>query len=413
MLLHTCTTLTAWLLLLIISITTAQNVIVSHEIFTDLDLGPVINISCIISDLPSNSTDVTVQWYRYSTLLSENTTVIGADPSRYLISGDGVNISLRNALKDDEGTYTCRVWFRQDPTTSRQFLERSDDVQVASYLPSLNYPVCSLSPVQFKCVQGSSKPQATMQLSVQYTDGTSNILHTSSGVRVTVSVDTTEAHRDAVFLCNVTSDTFPSANAQSCKAKLFTMLPISTSLLPSTENQTTEEGTSLSSSEMTTSIWPSTENQTTQGTSLSSSEMTTQGMTETLDGTTETTTKPSSIESTTQGTSQKPQGSKPTTLLATMKQLMTIKPASSVTPKYQAITRCKYNKASFVVPLVIAIIAIILVIVLFLKIWQLNKVVDSHNEDHGSKDQVAYATNPDVVEEEDLGPYRNHKMTRM
>ena len=142
---------------------------------------PVINLFCGLS----------VQCFRYCVytwssnkkVLAVNNILKDATPSRFsvfstrtLVSGTffyGNILQIRNALKEDAGWYECNI-------DGIYVLKGSIEVTRFPYLPSLNYPECSIGPTTtlmamnngaITCIVGDSHPSVNLQLSLQRQDG--------------------------------------------------------------------------------------------------------------------------------------------------------------------------------------------------------------------------------------------------
>ena len=105
---------------LIITTCQAQDIVVqSHVQFSGKGYGPSIILSCYVSDYPIGLGTPDVQLLFKDVIISENGQLTEGDPSKYAVSYSHYThdnatfvtsrLHLSNALKADEGNYTCRL----------------------------------------------------------------------------------------------------------------------------------------------------------------------------------------------------------------------------------------------------------------------------------------------------------------
>ena len=180
-------------------------------------------------------------------ILTENTDIKTKTPSRYNVKyqkngQDRVyTLTIPYPIQTDEGWYRCKVDYGDTYPA-----EKHVDVQINSYLPPLNYPLCSIRPSQtlsngkfaeFECDIGETNAQITLNLTLQSDNG-SIILLGKTNVRRYLSVirPVTLQDNTAIFICHMTSQTFPTAY-RNCSAGPLT---ISASTTKPPEKLTTE-----------------------------------------------------------------------------------------------------------------------------------------------------------------------------
>ncbi|XP_072021090.1 uncharacterized protein [Amphiura filiformis] len=207
---------TLWCVILLCSFsyTSAQPATASHWITNDTNFGPVINLFCTVTDTTYLGSDNHLSAAARS-----------ADPTRYSISvgdvpnkGYGSLLQIRNALKQHAGFYTCRVLVEGNPLYSTDRVE----VIINQYLPPPGYPECSIGPsptllehtdATFSCIPGEASPPMDLTLILERQSG----LHVELG-STNVTKQVTMDDNNTMFICNMSSETFPAAPQRMCSA---------------------------------------------------------------------------------------------------------------------------------------------------------------------------------------------------
>ena len=174
--------------------------------------------------------EIDQRWVFQGRFLTKNTDIKAMIPSRYNVeyknSGhDRVYaLTILNPEQKDEGRYYCRIYYTWHGTA---YLHSGHvDVTKIAYLPSPNYPLCSIRPSQalsngtfaeFKCEVGETNAQITLKLTLRSDNGSvthlGDVLGRSLHVIRTVSL----RHNNSMFICHMTSQTFPTAY-RNCSA---------------------------------------------------------------------------------------------------------------------------------------------------------------------------------------------------
>ena len=223
---------------------------VSYSMFaanTTDNIGPIVRLRCTcIGSIPNGTDDelssLTLTWIYGGKKLAENDVLIEADSSRIdsrfewhkttntlnnffkIVFLESV-LEISNAVKDDEGVYMCREQYNENGHTVTD--SRNVSVVITEYLPPLHHPLCSLKPssmleegsdITFHCLVGDSNPGVKLQVTLEKPGGCSTVIGKPVYTE-NVSVETTVTKYDnnATFVCQMTSDTFPTANG-SCSA---------------------------------------------------------------------------------------------------------------------------------------------------------------------------------------------------
>ena len=208
---------------LIITTSQAQDIRVRSQVNHTPEYGPAILLSCFVSDYPVGLGTPNIQWLFKDVILSKNDKVVEGAQSRYLprysrYTSDNVTsatsqLYIYNALKADEGNYTCRL------NVSSQ---TSIYLQVDSYLPPLDFPKCSIEPqlsvvagtnITFTCEPGDSNPPVNLNLTLHRPDGSDSLLDAA-----TTAIQVTAEDNGTMFTCQMTSDTFHRAPHRNCSA---------------------------------------------------------------------------------------------------------------------------------------------------------------------------------------------------
>ena len=192
--------------------------------YSDEDFGPVINLFCTGSTY--------YRWTFANKTLAQDEELIDADPTRYSVSvgqvysygyanGYGSVFVIKNALKEDAGLYECQL----DSYSTNNGETYQISVQVHNYLPPLSYPKCHISSsilydesnVTFNCSVGESSASLNLLLTLQYQKG--SIVELGYGA---VTKTVTLSDNNAMFVCHMTSETFPTAY-RNCSAGPITI----------------------------------------------------------------------------------------------------------------------------------------------------------------------------------------------
>ena len=210
---------------LIITACEAQDIqLISHVSFLNHPLyGPVIVLSCDVY-YPVVLGTPNIQWLFMDVIIVENDQLKAGDPSRhdlgyysYYTQNNETSVTsllhIYNALKADEGNYTCRL------NVSSQ---TSIYLQVDSYLPPLDFPKCSVEPqlsvvagtnITFTCEPGDSSPPVNLNLTLHRPDGSDPLLDAA-----TTAIQVTAEDNGTMFTCQMTSGTFHRAPHRNCSA---------------------------------------------------------------------------------------------------------------------------------------------------------------------------------------------------
>ena len=174
-------------------------------------------------------------WIFNGKFLTKNTDILAKNPPRYNVKYQNnghdrvYKLTIPNPVQKDEGSYKCRIDYKWKGTHSS--LSKYVDVTIDSYLPPLNYPVCSIRPSQtlsngtfaeFECEVGETNAQITLKLTLQSDNGSITLLG-NTNVRRYLSVRRPVTLQDnkAMFICQMTSETFPTANRICSAGPLF------------------------------------------------------------------------------------------------------------------------------------------------------------------------------------------------
>ena len=165
-----------------------------------------------------SASEIDHSWIHNGKLLTKNTELLEVNSSRYSVgylNNDGIvyKLTIMNPVQMDQGNYQCVIEY-----TSYQKLcsdSRDVDVNINSYLPPLKYPSCSIRPSQtltngnfaeFKCDIGETTTQITLNLTLQSYGGFVTYLGFA-----TVTRRVTVQNNNALFICQMSSKTFPTA----------------------------------------------------------------------------------------------------------------------------------------------------------------------------------------------------------
>ena len=250
-------------------LTDAQELHASHQLGTFPNTGPVVTVLCEAT-FPVGSTQpiVTLLFDDMELAVNGNQTI--NKPLKYRFDYFEAlpivvsKLSIRNALKQDEGLYQCQMNYMQGGNV--QNISDTEYVIVNQYLPTLNYPGCSIEPsvelvygdlATFNCSVGESNPPVNLTLALIRTDKPIQPIgyrygYYNRNASVTLPVNATD--NNTKLACYMTSDTFPTAY-RGCYVGPITVLP--SPLSSPTESQAIEHpniSTSSSSLEKTLSV---------------------------------------------------------------------------------------------------------------------------------------------------------------
>ena len=168
--------------------------------------------------------------------LTKNTNILATNPSRYNVGYRNNSpkhvyiLTIPNPVQTDEGKYQCQfdyTWYGSTHIASKDV-----DVTIDSYLPPLNYPLCSIRPnqtvsngnvVEFKCIIGETTERITLKWTLQSHDGsiTDQNYGTTTSI-LTAKTTVTLQYNNSMFICEMTSETFPTAY-RNCSAGPLTI----------------------------------------------------------------------------------------------------------------------------------------------------------------------------------------------
>ena len=199
-------------------------------------LGPTYNVFCGLS---SQCLACSYWWTVSNKIVAGNGALIEAEASRFSlqqgtnfyifpVSFYGDSLQIRNALKTDAIMYECHVTLNGQTVGSATL---NKPVPASFYLPSSMYPKCHVSPsmtllersnITFRCTPGESQPPVNLTLSLQRQDGSEIDLRTETTTKQ-VTID----DNNAMFICHMTSETFPTAYG-NCTAGPLTVIQATT-----------------------------------------------------------------------------------------------------------------------------------------------------------------------------------------
>ena len=170
-------------------------------------------------------------WIFHGKILVKNTEIFAIDPLRYGVGyqNNGKTyvyiLTIQNLVQTDAGMYQCRIDYTQNGINYSDC--KDVDVGVDSYLPPLNHPLCSIKPFQtlskgnlaeFKCEVGETTAQITLKLTLQTNDRSIINLGDSTATRyLSVRKTVSLGDNNSMFICQMTSETFPTAY-RNCSA---------------------------------------------------------------------------------------------------------------------------------------------------------------------------------------------------
>ena len=193
-----------------------------------LDVGPTAQINCKLN--ASEITQPTFTWKFENKTLAVNETLKDVNATRHSMSiffqGDYIvsQIQIINMLKADAGTYQCKVNYFLHETLQTEIGDTK--ISVIYYLPDSNYPECSIQPsfnesdILLICEVGESFPPVRLNLTLERQDGTLTQLGNTSTTRTINFEDD-----GAMFVCQMTSGKFPTANRMCFAGPLTVVKP--------------------------------------------------------------------------------------------------------------------------------------------------------------------------------------------
>ena len=225
----------------------------------DVNTNGSITLTCR-THISGKASEIDHIWIFLGNFLTKNTDILPKNPPRYIVKYQNnghdrvYTLTISNPVQEDEGSYKCRIDYKWKGT--HDSLSKDVDVTIDSYLPPLNYPVCSIRPSQtlsngnfgeFECDVGETNVQITLNLTLQSDDGSITILGNTNvrrylGVRKPVTLQ----DNMAMFICHMTSQTFHTAY-RNCSAGPLTILEVK----PTTSKSTTShpENSSIEASQ--------------------------------------------------------------------------------------------------------------------------------------------------------------------
>ncbi len=254
-------------IILLCSLNSAAAQVFTYQLPTtnEENVGPVVNVFCGAS---TDNTITAIKWtFNSTTLAIDDTLGDAADPLRHSVTlnyrydDDDANpirplhgslLQIKNALKQDEGRYVCnaRVTTAGGRTSSTG---GSITVTINQYLPPVGFPKCTIEPsttlsentdTTFICAAGESSPPVNLRLILQTPNG-SHIELGNTDVTRQVTMD----YDNSIFVCYMTSETFPTAPQHMCQVGPITVstepLKTTTPKAPTTPQKTTQSGSEM------------------------------------------------------------------------------------------------------------------------------------------------------------------------
>ncbi len=200
-------------------------------------------LECLIP-LPQHTNNIVQKWIFNGKTLAENNELKAEDASRYNVtttsdtgsflcrgnlqsharhSVNSIHIvtlytlQIQNLLKEDEGVYNCIVHYY----IQKQWFKIRDNIKIkniAYYLPPTEFPQCSIvlktfqindTTVRFSCVVEQVTAQITLNLTLQYQNGSSLYLG-----NISVEHQVSSGDNGITFYCHMMSETFPRAHRE-------------------------------------------------------------------------------------------------------------------------------------------------------------------------------------------------------
>ena len=242
---------------------------VTYDVNTDSSL----TLRCLTHFSGSDS-EIDQCWVFQGNILTMNTDIKAKVPSRYNVKyqKNGHNrlytLTISNPVQKDEGSYKCRIDYKWQGTyysTSKYV-----GVTINFYLPPPKYPLCIVRPsrtlnngnfAKFECEVGETNAQITLNVTLQLDNG--SLIHLGDVLNRSLSVIRTVTLRDnnSMFICQMTSSTYPttyrncSAGPLIISASTSTKQPekLTTEASQPPQNLTTTETLTLTSQPKTSS----------------------------------------------------------------------------------------------------------------------------------------------------------------
>ena len=193
-------------------------------IIEDVDTHGSVTLRCQ-TRIPPGASSIYHSWIFHDKILTQNIEVLANISSRYSVSylnsfRNDYKLIIKNPVQTDEGNYRCEIEYTSLSNTSS--VSKVHRVKISSYLPPLNYPLCSVQPsttltngrkASFKCKVGETTAQITLLLTLQSTNaGYVKHLADGNGTRsINVTETITFQDNNSMFVCRMTSKTFPTA----------------------------------------------------------------------------------------------------------------------------------------------------------------------------------------------------------
>ena len=232
---------------------------VTYRINTDRS----VTLTCE-THISRGTSDIKHIWILNGKFLTKNTDILTNQPARYKVKHQKnkryhvYTLTISNPVENDRGIYKCRIDYKLQG--SHYSTSKIVDVTITSYLPPLNYPFCSIRPSQtlnngdlaaFECKVGATTSKITLKLTLQSIDGSITLMDESDGRRYNAEKHVTLQNNMAMFICHMTSETFPTAY-RNCSAGPL-IVTASTTLPPGT---TTTAAPAPTQSYITTNLSP-------------------------------------------------------------------------------------------------------------------------------------------------------------
>ena len=236
----------------------AQHVEILYNVYQTESLGSIVRIHCSSEIL--RGANQAVRWeFEDGRILAENARLMDADNMRYNVTDKGQFLFIQNAIKADEGLFTCHIY---DSSTNRITMSTTRHIPIESYLPPAEYPLCAITPtltftngdnITFHCTTGEASDDAGIKLQLLLKRPHGSFV--SVGSEATIRKMTSEDDA-SIFMCQMTSTTFPTFLKQ-CTAGPITLKRLKTStpglgfLIRTTKSVTINKSEELAAKEAT------------------------------------------------------------------------------------------------------------------------------------------------------------------
>ena len=200
-----------------------QTVSATYNVATNKIVGPIVQLQCAVHTLPAGSNVAAIRWKFDDKVLATNVPypwVVFGDRSRHSVTGsaDSLQLSIRNAIAKESGTYTCLV--KISSGTSMQIMEESVNVSLDSWVP--RFPDCIImsttvtvgSWIDFGC---ASNTRSKLNLTLTRIDGTTIAMLSGITNRISHPKMMTSEDNGAIYICYQEYEAFPTAQ-MSCWA---------------------------------------------------------------------------------------------------------------------------------------------------------------------------------------------------